>query len=39
MLNFRALELDMGAGFRSLDLPGAFTAKGLYASFGFRLGF
>jgi hypothetical protein len=39
MLNVRALELDFGAGFRSLDFPGAFTAKGLYASFGFRLGF
>jgi hypothetical protein len=39
MLNFRALELDFGAGFRSLDFPGAFTAKGFYASFGFRLGF
>jgi hypothetical protein len=39
MLNFRALELDVGAGFRSMDLPGAFTAKGLYLACGFRLGF
>jgi hypothetical protein len=39
VLNFRALELDFGAGFRSKDLPGAFTAKGFYGSFGFRLGF
>jgi hypothetical protein len=39
MINFRALELDAGVGFRSLDLPGAFTGKGFYASCGFRLGF
>jgi hypothetical protein len=39
ILNFRALELDFGAGFRSLDFPGAFSAKGLYGSFGFRIGF
>jgi hypothetical protein len=39
MLNFRVLELDLGLGFRSQDLPGAFTAKGLYGSVGFRLGF
>jgi hypothetical protein len=39
ILNFRILELDLGAGFRSPDLPGVFMGRGLYASCGVRLGF
>jgi hypothetical protein len=39
MLNFRALELDFGIGFRSLNFPDVFAAKGFFASCGFRLGF
>jgi hypothetical protein len=39
MLNFRIVEVDLGAGFRSQDLLGAFTAKGFYASCGVRVGF
>jgi hypothetical protein len=38
-LNFRVLELDVGAGFRSRDFAGAWTVKGFYGSVGLRLGF